>query len=109
MVKIYCIEDINDLQYVGSTTRLLRQRLAEHRYNKKRGKNVQASSTKLNLEYCIIYLLEECSEEDRYEKEKYWIDKLVSVNIINPIGTRKDAWTKYNNKKKIKRPYSEIV
>ena len=33
-VKIYLIEDINDLKYVGSTTQKLNIRLSEHKSHK---------------------------------------------------------------------------
>mgnify|MGYP003660513792 FL=1 len=99
MVKIYCIEDINDLKYVGSTKLLLRQRLAGHKYRK------NCSSNKLNLYNCIIYVLEECSEENRKEREKYWIQKIDCVNIHIPIVgmTREEyhkQYTKLNKDKK---------
>ena len=78
MTTIYCIEDINDLKYVGSTTRKLYNRLANHRYDEKRGHH--CSSSKLNLYNCIIYPLETCSESERLEREKYWIHKIDCVN-----------------------------
>ena len=77
-ITIYCIEDINDLQYVGSTKRALNIRLNEHRQRKRDGHNT--SSNKLNLENCIIYELEKCDKSKSKEREKYWIDKLNSVN-----------------------------
>ena len=80
MTTIYCIEDINDLKYVGSTINKLNVRLAKHRYDKKT--NRYKSSSKLNLENCIIYPLETCSESDRFEREKYWINKIECVNQI---------------------------
>ena len=96
MIKIYCIEDINDLKYVGSTTKLLCQRMAKHRYDKKVGKNV--SSRLLNLEYCIIYVLEECEESERKEKEKYWINEVDCVNQIKYDFDEKEWNRKYSNK-----------
>ena len=78
MVTIYAIEDINDLIYVGSTKQKLHQRLTGHRASKKYNKCV--SSSKLNLDYCIIYELEKCEKEDKAEREKYWINKLDCVN-----------------------------
>ena len=78
MATIYCIEDINDLKYVGSTTLTLAARLSAHRMDKKLMKG--CSSENLNLSYCIIYELERCDVKNRYEREGYWIDKTECVN-----------------------------
>jgi len=84
MVSIYGIEDINDLIYVGSTKqKYLSNRLSKHRDYRKR--NIYCSSSKLNLDYCIIYELERCNEENRKEREQYWINKLDCVNENNPV------------------------
>ena len=80
MIKIYCIEDINDLKYVGSTKNTLEKRLCQHKDIRFDGK--VCSSKKLNLYNCIIYLLEECEQDLRKEREAYWIDKLKSVNTL---------------------------
>jgi len=80
-VVIYCIEDINDLKYVGSTKKkILNERLWEHRADKKRNKGV--SSEKLNLYNCIIYELETCEKENKKERESYWINKIDCVNEL---------------------------
>jgi predicted GIY-YIG superfamily endonuclease len=81
---IYCIEDINDLKYIGSTSRDLNTRLTEHRYKKRN--NLSCSSKKLNLYNCIIYLLEECKDEERLEREKYYIENTECVNEIKYTG-----------------------
>ena len=78
MISIYKIEDINDLAYVGSTGQTLNARLSGHRGDKKNGR--YCSSSKLNLDNCIITLLEECSKEERKQREKYWINHLDTVN-----------------------------
>tara|TARA_R110000803_G_C11762185_1_gene294088 strand:+ start:111 stop:458 length:348 start_codon:yes stop_codon:yes gene_type:complete len=81
---IYLIEDINDIKYVGSTPRGLNLRLNEHRYKKKKG--LTCSSGQLNLDNCIILILEECDEENRIERERYWINKLDCVNTLKLKG-----------------------
>ena len=94
MVTIYCIEDINDLRYVGSTTQKLKRRLTGHRCQK------TCSSSKLNLHNCIIFPLETCEESNRSEREKYWINKLDCVNT-NKLNFDKNEYNKkYANKRK---------
>ena len=102
MVKIYVIEDINDLKYVGSTKqKYLCSRLACHRWEKTNGR---CSSKNLNLDYCIIYQLEECSEDQREEREKYWINKIDCVNIVKFNGRdmekKKEKDKEYHKKNK---------
>ena len=81
---IYCIEDINDLKYVGSTTCELRFRLSGHKRDAKVNKG--CSSSKLNLYNCIIYPLEVCERPLSKERERYWIDRLDSVNVYKLNG-----------------------
>lgn len=77
--KIYCIEDINDLKYVGSTgEKYLGSRLSSHRRDKRIGH--YCSSSKLNLCYCFITLLEETDKKNRYKREKYWINEIDCIN-----------------------------
>ncbi len=88
MVKIYCIEDINDLKYIGSTIQPITTRLCSHRCDKRNLNKRQCSAIKLNLENCIIYELEECDDKDRNIRETYWINKIDCVNLRNAIYTR---------------------
>jgi hypothetical protein len=104
-VNIYCIEDINDLKYIGSTTQSLNQRLNNH-ITKKRNDN-PITSKKLNLYNCIIYELEICDECDRNEREKYWIENTECVNKNKPGGQteeelreKKKIYTDKNKEKK---------
>ena len=77
-MKIYCIEDINDLRYVGSTNKPLHVRLSKHKTDKRLGRNT--SSKQLHLEHSIIYELETCDDDISWERETYWMDELNSVN-----------------------------
>ena len=101
MVTIYCIEDINDLKYVGSTSQKLNRRLNQHRCR------LNCSSSKLNLHNCIIFPLETCEESNRKEREKYWINKIdcVNTNKLNFSKREYDSeyareWYKKNKEKK---------
>jgi hypothetical protein len=94
MVKIYCIEDINDLKYVGKTTQKLRARFNSH-LSRKYNKSPNYSSRFLHLEHSIIYLLEECEKEVSKEREQYWINKLQSVNQNSALTF---SWSEYRDK-----------
>ena len=97
-VKIYLIEDINDIKYVGSTKSTLNKRLIQHKYAKKRNKGI--SSSKLNLEDCSITELETCNEVNRKQREQYYIDTIDCVNCYKSFRDKKQ-WSKeyhQNNK-----------
>ncbi len=98
MIKIYCIEDINDLKYIGSTNhKYLSSRLAEHRYRK------NCSATKLNLYNCIIYQIDECEESERKEREQYWIDNSECVNVNNIVHDYTEYHRQYFQRNKEKK------
>ena len=98
MYTIYCIEDINDLKYVGSTKDKLPVRLAKHKTSKYSGKNT--SSNKLNLYNCIIYSLETCNECDRSERESYWINEIDCVNTYKLNHDKQKCYRDWRNKSK---------
>jgi hypothetical protein len=110
-VKIYCIEDCDGLKYVGSTKQKLKYRLTNHKYDKKN--TPYCTSSQLNLEDCSITQLELCNEENRKEREKYWINKLNCINKYKLNG--RDNYKKYqkeyreNNKQKNKDKYIEKI
>ena len=79
MISIYCIEDINNIKYIGSTSQTLNARMSAHRSHKKRGKN-DCSSSKLDLEHSVIYEIERCHQNERMERERYWINEIECVN-----------------------------
>ena len=75
-VAIYCIEDINDYKYIGSTNETLNKRLSNH----KTPSSKCVAKKRLNLYNCIIYELERCSETERWERENYWMERTICVN-----------------------------
>ncbi len=103
-IKIYCIQDCDRLKYIGSTKQALNRRLKQHKYDKIR--NNRCSSSKLNLDDCSITQLELCNEENRIEREKYWINKLECVNPMKYNGRdtehKKQYDKEYNKKRKDK-------
>jgi hypothetical protein len=85
MFKVYCITDVHGIQYVGQTKKSMSSRLAQHRYDKKL--NNGCSSKLLNLDDCMLNVLEECyTKEEVLEAEKKWIKKIKCVNIIKYKG-----------------------
>ena len=98
-ITIYCVEDINDLKYVGSTKNVMQYRLRQHIRDKELGRNT--SSKYLNLYNSIVYELESCSKDERKEREKYWINKIDCVNCRTLQSNYKDYYEK--NKVKIRK------
>ena len=107
---IYCIEDINDLKYVGKTKQKLNDRLTGHRNDQYRNHG-KCSSMKLHLEHSIIYLLEECEEDLSKDRERYWINKLNTVNIkkLNGEDKEKRRETKLKSQKKYREKNREVL
>jgi hypothetical protein len=98
MVVIYCIEDINDVKYVGSTKQRLTARLSGHRIDATRAmmRGRRCSSSKLNLYNCIIYELESCPENERRGRERYWVNKIDCINTHKLNGRDKERQREYN-------------
>jgi len=78
MVSIYCIEDINDNKYIGSTIQELSVRFNRHKQDKRHNK--YCSSSKLNLDYCIIYELESCKK--KIGKKENNIGKIILIVLM---------------------------
>tara|TARA_R110000822_G_scaffold26250_1_gene79132 strand:- start:308 stop:802 length:495 start_codon:yes stop_codon:yes gene_type:complete len=101
MYKIYCIEDIHGLKYVGCTKQTLKKRLSHHETTR------SCSSSKLDLTCCKIYIIEDdIKEENKRAREQYYIEKIDCVNDRNAIldkekrKEKKKIWTE-NNKEKL--------
>jgi len=99
MIKIYNIIDKNGLRYIGKTKqKYLSNRLAQHRCAKKL--NSDCSSRELDLDNCVIMLIEECSEERCKDREQFWINCLKCVN-------KNDTTINYEKRKKYQKKYYE--
>ncbi len=108
MAQIYKIID-NDTHkcYIGSTRQSLKKRLSQHKYDKQTDK--YNSSSKLNLNNCSIVCIEECNEDNRFEREAHWINKIECVNEIKMNFNEKEYKKIYtNNHKKEKAEYDKI-
>jgi len=118
MAKIYKLtcED-PELIYYGSTIGTLNHRLQGHIVDNKRSKNLSTKPLfeKGNLE---IHLIEECSIEDRFEREDFYIKNNPCVNKQRPYTkergekeSRKESMIKYyqNHKEKITKKQKEKI
>ena len=83
MAYIYCIKnDVNDKLYIGKTIYTIEHRFKEHirdAYNYKCNSKLHRAILKYGKEHFYIVLLEECSEEEASDKEKYYIQLYNSV------------------------------
>jgi len=116
--KIYKLEcEGEEKVYIGSTTLLLCQRLAEHKRSYKRfikGNKTQSLTSKelIKKENCIITLIEDfpCERKEQLiSRERYWIDNTNCINKIIPIRTEEEkknyshiAWVKGGEEGKLK-------
>lgn len=89
---VYCITNtITKKTYVGQTKRTLEKRLKSHLYEAsvcKYNMYLHNSIRKHGPDAFTIELLEECDIMNVYDKEKYWINKL---NTIQPNGYNEHA------------------
>ena len=106
---IYIIEcNISKLKYIGSTTSLLCERMAKHRYdNKKRLDRTESHLVMENNDYTYKVIEEyPCKTfEELRKREQYWIDKTECVNKQRAYNTnedykKNDMKSYYNNRDK---------
>ena len=101
MERIYLIEDINELKYVGRSKKKLKYRLSEHKSDKKRNRG--CSSEKLDLDNCTITCLDIAdSAEEAMELEWFYINSIDCVNQIKFNYDQKEYDKKYRKKNKDK-------
>lgn len=104
MATIYSItSDKGNKVYIGSTKISLARRKATHRHDSKR--EVYCSSRIIIDEYgwenCIFTVLEECLLEQRYERERWYIENTEhTVNKGIPGTTIKERNISYRQKNK---------
>ena len=85
---------IKSFKYVGSTAETLNRRLSNHKADKKLHRNT--SSRELDLLNCSIKTIDMCDENNRIKKEKYWINKLDSVNKKRYVYDKVEYMKQYN-------------
>lgn len=78
--KIY--NDINDKIYIGKTLTSLEERFKRHLYDSKRdsfkNRPLYKAMNKYGINHFYIQEIEQCSESEVNEREKYWIEILES-------------------------------
>lgn len=74
-VNIYCITDCNGLKYIGATRSDIRHKLACHTYEKKKGRR-KCEAYKLDLDNCVIEVLEVCEPKQKKVRLQHWIDTM---------------------------------
>ena len=107
------IHNQSNIIYVGSTTQLLRQRWAEHKYRASKEKNsIYEYFEKYGIDNFKIILIKEYDITDKNHLKVYetlWINKLKSINVLMPFqpldkeARRQSAKkSRINNNEKIK-------
>lgn len=79
MAIIYKItNDINSNVYIGETIRPLEKRWQQHKkqlFNPNKCGHLQLAMRKYGIEHFQISIIETCPDEERFEREKYWIEQ----------------------------------
>jgi len=76
--------------YIGSTRRQLNLRLYGHRHDATNKENPCMSKKIIDNNDYIIYEIEQCDENIRYEREQYWLDNTDNINKNNAKGRNKN-------------------
>jgi group I intron endonuclease len=85
------VNKVNDKFYVGSTTRTMKKRMADHIRIARQGKHhsiiFQNAWNKYGEKSFTMHLLEECDEANVVEREQYYLDTLEpKYNIMKVAG-----------------------
>lgn len=88
--KIYALLEDETVRYIGVTSRELKQRLYQHIYDGKNKKGTYKinwiKSLLNNNKKPSIILIEECTENNWQEREKYWIKYYSNLTNTNEGG-----------------------
>lgn len=110
--KIYILKSkIGNMRYYGSTVRTLKQRLNEHKTNKKRYENGKTTSYKtsyqiLDYDDYEISLVEDfsCSSKQELEtRERWFIENNECVNKYIPTRSKKEYYKEHEKELKEKK------
>jgi predicted GIY-YIG superfamily endonuclease len=95
MYKIYQIINIDGERYVGSTKQKLQRRYRQHitDLNNPNVKRKCTSSIVLSKPNTIV-LIENATEKQKLQRERYWIERLSNVvNKVRPVITKQEGKT----------------
>lgn len=112
MATIYIITNkVNGKQYVGATSFALKKRFKEHCHDAKsdrcKDRPLYSDMNKYGVENFSIEALEECFEEDRFDRESYWINEFDTYN--NGYNyTYGGAGKRFYDYKMVSNKYSEL-
>ena len=95
--KVYSKNEPNKV-YIGSTSYKLSDRLTSHKTSKR-----TTCKEIINLGDCQIEELEKCNIDNRYERERYYIETLKCVNKFTPGKT--DEEKRIENIERVKKNY----
>ena len=107
MPYIYALRNrTTDLVYYGSTKETLKARLRKHKAERMyylRGKRPYATTSYqiLDCPTAYIELVEEVRVEDRFVREKWWIENNTCVNRFIPLNDKKEYLRNYYQAHKV--------
>lgn len=94
---IYCIENkIDKKKYIGQSVDI-KERWRHEKQNYQNNRHLTRAINKYGINNFDFFIIEECSEEELDEKEKYYIKKYNTVNQnfgynMEPGGENHNAW-----------------
>lgn len=80
---VYCITSPTGMKYVGKTTREIKRRISQHCSKGSHCSAIKKAIDEYGIENMCVEVLEECADEDLFDREKYWVDKL---GTLHPNG-----------------------
>lgn len=100
--EVYAVEHEGKIVYIGVTMRGIRYRFSQHHADSKRDRKIRGvkkfSEWLKTDPKIIIKIIEYCSSEIRFEREKYWINHYdtiangLNTDVSGKLGREKGCW-----------------